>query len=171
MRCLIFATVMLFAPFVWANEVMNTISPAELKVHLAQRGYKVFSHEDEEDRPQLLISMTGEEAGDTVEERKGFAMRMLGCVPQETVFFDRRCDGYEFRAYLTPGFPIKDKVYADWNRQAGGTRAFVKEGHPRLAWRVSLKGGVTWDHVYATIGIWREELAGYLDHLDSSILD
>ena len=152
----------------WAQDVVNDISPSELKKHLEQRGYLAFAHEDEEDRPQLLVSVA---EGSTVEERKGFAMRMLGCLPENTAFYDRRCDGYEFRAYLTPGFPIKDKVYADWNREFRGTRAFIKEGHPRLAWRVSLKGGVTWDHIHATLGIWREELTAYLDHLDASIMD
>lgn len=153
-----------------AQDMLTSLSPNELKAQLERWGYKVFAHEDENDRPQLLVSKTGQEGGGP-DERKGFAMRMLGCVPEDTVFYDRRCDGYEFRAYLTPGFPIKDKVYAEWNREFGGARAFVKENHPRLAWRVSVRGGVSWMHVHSTVDIWREELMSYLDLLDASVMD
>jgi len=168
MRKMLFAVLMLVSWPAAAENVVRDISPAELKAQLETWGYQVFAHEDEEDRPQLLVNDT---ADDAAPEHKGMAMRMTGCVPEDAPFYDRRCDGYEFRAYLTPGFPIKDKVYADWNRDFGHTRAFIKEGHPRLAWRVSLAGGVTWDHVRATVDIWRTELVNYIDHLNASVMD
>jgi len=168
MRLLFAAVVFMYAPFAWSGDLVSDVSPAELKAQLEGWGYEVFAHEDEEDRPQLLVS-DASDLGSA--ERKGFAMRMMGCRPEEAMFMLRRCDGFEFRAYLTPGFPIKDKVYADWNRDVGHTRAFVKDGHPRLAWRVNLEGGVSWDHVRVSVEIWHKELAAYFDHLDASVLD
>jgi len=168
MRLLFAAAVLMFAPSAWSGDVVNDVSPAELKAQLEGWGYEVFAHEDEKDRPQLLVGSANDPGG---AERRGFAMRMMACVPQDALFMDRRCDGFEFRAYLTPGFPIKDKVYADWNRDVGHARAFVKQGHPRLAWRVNVKGGVSWANIRASVGIWRKELAAYFDHLDASVLD
>ena len=83
----------------------------------------------------------------------------------------KRCDGFEFRAYVKPGFPIKNKVYADWNREFGHTRAFVKEDVPRLAWRVYVTGGVMWANVRTLVDLWRKELTAYIDHLDASVMD
>lgn len=168
MKTLAFITALTCSAPAFAADVIGDLSPQELKDKLTAWGYEVFAHEDEQDRPQLLVTPKGEEGR---EQGRGFAMRMMGCVPVDAPFYDRRCDGYEFRAYLTPGFPIKDKVYADWNRDVGHTRAFVKEDHPRLAWRVTIKGGVTWDNVQTGVEIWRQELADYLDHLDASVLD
>lgn len=168
MRLLIVAAVLMYAPFAWSGDVVSDVSPAELKTQMEGWGYEVFAHEDEKDRPQLLVS-SASDLGSA--ERKGFAMRMMDCIPEDTMFMQRRCDGFEFRAYLTPGFPIKDKVYADWNRDVGFSRAFVKEGHPRLAWRVNLMGGVSWDNIRVSVEIWRKELVAYFDHLDASVLD
>jgi len=152
------------APPVSAGEVVSDISPAELKTQLQGWGYEVFAHEDEKDRPQLLVSST-------TDESKGFAIRLIGCTPEDAMFMQKRCDGYEFRAYIKPGFAIKEKVYADWNREFGHTRAFVKEDVPRLAWRINVKGGVTWANVHASTDLWRKELAAYIDHLDASVMD
>jgi len=153
---------------VWAEDVIGDVSPAELKSQLEGWGYKVFAHEDEQDRPQLLVSSANDPGSP---ERKGFAMRLIGCVPEDAVFMQKRCDGFEFRAYVKPGFPIKDKVYADWNREFGHTRAFVKEGVPRLAWRIYVTGGVTWANIHGSVDIWRKELMAYIDHLDASVMD
>jgi hypothetical protein len=148
------------------------ISPEELKAHLTAWGYEVFAHEDEEDRPQLLVSHPSDDAHtEEVGDHKGFAMLMLDCKPEEAMFMQRRCDGFEFRAYLTPGFPIKDKVYAEWNRDLGHSRAFVKEGHPRLAWRVHVRGGFVWENILDTVGVWRAEQAAFVDRLDAAVMD
>jgi len=162
------ALVIVLATPAGAQDVIQDLSPAELKTQLEGWGYQVFAHEDEEDRPELLVSNMADQGGD---ERKGFAMRMSGCIPQEMTFMLRRCDGFEFRAFMRPGFPIKEKVYADWNRDVGHTRAFVEKGHPRLAWRVTVKGGVSWANIRTVVDIWRQELAAYFDHLDASVLD
>lgn len=154
-----------------AGEVIAAVTPAALKAHLQDRGYQVFAHEDENDQPQLLVTPTDDPNMVGVDERRGFAMRMFGCQPKEAAFYDRACTAYVFHAYLTPGFPIADKVYADWNRDFGRSRAFVKEGHPRLEWYVTLEGGVTWAHIDQTVELWRAELSAFLDHLDASLLD
>lgn len=172
MRVWLTILVIAFALPAQSAEPQTGISPAELKAHLTAWGYRVFAHEDEEDRPQLLVSHPSdgphtEEVGD----HKGFAMLMLDCKPEEAMFMLRRCDGFEFRAYLTPGFPIKDKVYAEWNRDLGHSRAFVKEGHPRLAWRVHVRGGFVWENILATVGVWRAEQAAFVDRLDAAVMD
>ena len=159
----VFVLMVLALP-VRAENVLNTLSPAELKTQLQGWGYEVFAHEDEQDRPQLLVSSTTDDA-------KGFAIRLIDCAPEDSMFMKKRCDGFEFRAYIKPGFTIKDKVYADWNREFGHTRAFVKEAVPRLAWRINVKGGVTWANVRASVDLWRKELAAYIDHLDASVMD
>ncbi|HEY9079903.1 hypothetical protein [Magnetovibrio sp.] len=168
MRRLGFAVLMLFAAPVAAEDMRVDMSPAELKTQLESWGYKVFAHEDEEDRPQLLVSSPTDQG---VEERKGFAMRMSGCAPEDAMFMQKRCDGFEFRAYIKPGFPIKDKVYADWNRDLGRTRAFVEDDVPRLAWFVNVKNGVSWANIRASVDIWRKDLAAYIEHLDASVMD
>jgi len=172
MKCIrLSAMLCVFAFGAAADEVIHTVSPATLKTHLEKQGYEVFAHEDENDQPQVLVRPIGEQAAAGVEERVGFAMRLTGCGPDEIPFYDRACDGFEYHAYLTPGFPINDKVYDAWNSDFGHSRAYVKDNHPRLAWRVSLEGGVTWDHINATVVIWRAELAAFLEHLDASMLD
>lgn len=159
---------LLASPVLATETVVGTISSAELKAHLEEWGYKVFSHEDEHDRPQLLVNDGSEDHED---HQHGFAIRMTGCNPADAVFYDRRCEGYQFRAYLTPGFPIEEKIYANWNREVGRTRAFVKEDHPRLVWDITIKGGVTWLNIRNTVETWRGELEEYIDHLDASVLE
>ena len=159
----IFVTMILAFP-VRAEDVFGDLSPAELKVHLQDWGYQVFAHEDEQDRPQLLVNHASDET-------KGFAIRLIGCAPEDVMFMQKRCDGFAFRAYIKPGFPIKDKVYAEWNREFGHTRAFVEEDVPRLAWRISVQGGVTWANIHASVDIWGNELTAYIDHLDASVMD
>ncbi len=153
---------------VHADEVIGDVSPAELKEKLTSWGYEVFVHEDEADRPQLLVTKVSDDAAP---ERQGMAIKMLDCLPEDRAFYERRCPSFQFRAFLTPGFPIKDKVYADWNREFGHTRAFIKEGHPRLAWDVGLTGGVTWAYIRNAVSVWETELTAYIDHLDASVLD
>lgn len=163
---------MAFAVPAHGADQQNGISAEELRTHLQTWGYNVFAHEDSQDRPQLLVSDPSDgPQSEGADERKGFAMRMLGCTPEEAMFMQRRCDGFEFRAYLTPGFPIKDQVYMNWNRDIGFARAFVKEDHPRLAWRVSVRGGFVWENIRETVELWRAEQAAFVFHLDASVLD
>jgi len=151
-----------------ANTVMQDVSPNELKARLESWGYKVGAHEDRQERTELLVS---NDASRGVDEYKGFNMRMFGCTPEDASFMERRCDGYEFRAFLRPGYPVKNKTYMDWNREFGQTRAFDTQGKPRLAWRVTIKGGVTWDNIRATVDLWEQELVAYFDHIDASVMD
>lgn len=163
---------MAFALPAHSADLQTGVSAEELKAHLTVWGYEVFAHEDEEDRPQLLVSHPTDDAHtEEVGDHKGFAMLMLDCTPEEAMFMQRRCDGFEFRAYLTPGFPIKDNIYAEWNRDLGHSRAFEKDGHPRLAWRVNLGGGFVWENIQDTVSVWRAEQATFVDRLDAAVMD
>ncbi len=164
MRAFLLAILLSFAVPVQAAEVATYITPAQLKAKFQEWDFEVFAHEDEFDRPQLLVTpLTG--------EGNRFGLLLLNCKANAQTFMNRECDGFEFRAYMRPGFPITDKVYQNWNSQHGHTRAFKFDGFTNLAWRIHIGGGFVWTNVRSQLAVWQAELAEYIDYLDASIMD
>ncbi|MCW8915933.1 MAG: YbjN domain-containing protein [Magnetovibrio sp.] len=164
MRAFLFAILLSLAVPAHAGDVAIYITPAQLKAQFQAWNFEVFAHEDEFDRPQLLVEpLSG--------EGNRFGLLLLNCKPDGETFMNSQCDGFEFRAYMRPGFPIDAEVYEKWNSSHGRARAFVFDGFTNLAWYIHVGGGFVWTNIQAQLAFWQSELAEYKDYLDASIMD
>ena len=164
----LFATLFMFALPASAGEVMQTLTPKDLKAHLKSKSYQIFMHEDEFDNPQLLVTPEGV---DEEEQHKRFAMRLMNCEEGQDNFLIRKCAGYEYWSYQRPGFSIKQKTFDEWNLKVGQAHGFRDDEFTYLSWYVHLGGGYTWDNIDAQLELWQNQQELYKDHLDESVLD